>query len=207
MTQTILTVCTANICRSPAMSFMLRRELERRVDASAIDWGSAGTDARPGALICADFRHRVAGTEGWREFSIEHASRLLTTEKIDAADLILAAGAVERGKVALLRPSARSRSFTLLEAAALAEFAVAQGERIVEPGASAAAAMLNAQRGKLAFPHEKPRRRWSRAVPVDPYSVPDAHTSPASHDRVLGDISSGAARLALALDSLGFRAS
>lgn len=109
----ILTVCTGNICRSPAAALMLRRGLGQGLRVE-----SAGTHAvvdgplDPGmAAALAPLGVRDDGT----------TARALRPEMVDGADLVLAMERQHRAAVAELVPQAVRRLFTLTEFAALLE--------------------------------------------------------------------------------------
>ena len=109
---TILTVCTANICRSPLSELLLRREL----DTSVYEVGSAGihgfTD-RPMDEHAATQAVRFGAEPGYFK------SRAITADMIDVSGLILTATRDHRSSVLSLVPTALRRSFTLLEFAQL----------------------------------------------------------------------------------------
>lgn len=107
---TILVICTGNVCRSPLAEVILREQ--GGIDGLTVH--SAGTDAISGRSFCEralEMRGVSAAGRG------PHFARALTLELLDEADLILAAEYEHRGAVALLRPAARRKTFTLKEAA------------------------------------------------------------------------------------------
>lgn len=111
----ILTVCTGNICRSPAAERLLRSEFPPQ---SGITVASAGTHALVGESIQASMaellRVERIDTSGF-------AARQLSERMVREADLILTMTRMHRGAVAILWPAAVRRTFTLLEFARLAE--------------------------------------------------------------------------------------
>lgn len=112
---TVLTVCTGNICRSPAVERLLRAELGA---GSGIRVHSAGT----GALVGEPIHHPVAGL--LRELSVDadaHEARRITEAMVREADLVLALTREHRADVVELVPAAVRRTFTLREFARLAE--------------------------------------------------------------------------------------
>lgn len=111
---TILTVCTANICRSPLMELLLSDRLaaDRFVVSSA---GARGFDARPIDSMTAMEALRL----GQDPFLFR--SRPITKDLVEGADLILTATRDHRAIVLDQNPSALRRTFTLLEFAHLAE--------------------------------------------------------------------------------------
>ena len=105
----ILTVCTGNICRSPAAERLLAAGLG---DAAQVT--SAGTGALPGYPMDAAMVPLVqaagASVDGF-------AARQLTPAMVKSADLILALTTAHRSQAVRLAPVAVRRSFTLLELA------------------------------------------------------------------------------------------
>jgi protein-tyrosine phosphatase len=114
----ILAVCTANICRSPAIELLLRSALAGAgVPLDAVAVSSAGVVARDGATRCARSRSLLAAygvddVELWTT-----GARRLTAEDVRSADLILTASREHRAAVARLLPAAQTRTFTLRQAA------------------------------------------------------------------------------------------
>ncbi len=106
----ILVVCSANECRS----VYAVDEMRSVGFDSQFDFISAGTQANPGAVRCADAQHSYALTA-------DHLSRVLDAESIAAADLILVMDRDHRARVAEIEPQARFRCFTLREIARLSE--------------------------------------------------------------------------------------
>lgn len=195
----VLAVCAANVCRSPVISFLMAREFSALGAPEGSAFASAGASARGGVAVCHTMRSRLAERAGWSDFAAEYRSVRLVPEHIDAAELILTATAAERGAVALMRPSARTRTFTLLEAAALAEHAASERVAAAASDLSALADLMNAQRGLVEPP--KPSR-WRRPGPESVFDIPDAHTSRARHERVLRTVEMASTRLGAAVRSL-----
>jgi protein-tyrosine phosphatase len=120
----ILTVCTANVCRSALAEVLLQRELAA---AGVVDVivESSGTHADPGQPMC-EAGAAFAGIE-----PPTHVSRELDAEQLMDADLVLAADRTHRAACARLAPACRPRLFTMRQAAALADVVaghVRQGE-------------------------------------------------------------------------------
>lgn len=116
----ILTVCTGNVCRSPAAEILLRRGLGRGVVVE-----SAGTQAlvdRPLDPVMADTLAPL-GVSG-----DGFVARLLEPGLIERADLVLAMTREHRSAVVTLVPTAMRRTFTLAEFAALLEAWEEDGE-------------------------------------------------------------------------------
>ncbi len=114
-------------------------------------------------------------------FAERHRARRLDLEHVRAASLILTASKAERSAIARLDPAARSRTFTLREAAALATVSSERPEADAGRGPlERFAAGANAARGLVRpVPAAGARRapRWfSRGETADPLDLPDGHT-------------------------------
>lgn len=112
MTFRVLTVCTGNICRSPLVERLLRRELAD-IDATV---SSAGTNA----MVDSPMDERAAA------FALQlgadpagHLARQLSAEELREADLVLVASREHRRAVVELLPRAARTAFTLREFARL----------------------------------------------------------------------------------------
>jgi protein-tyrosine phosphatase len=110
-TFSILTVCTGNICRSPAVERLLARDLGPTVYVN-----SAGTHALVGQPI-AEPMARLLRNNGVHEAGF--AGRRLTQRLIKDADLILTLTRAQRSLVVELWPPAVRRTFTVREFARL----------------------------------------------------------------------------------------
>lgn len=120
---TILTVCTANICRSPLMELLLRKEL----DTSVYEVGSAGVRGFVNAPMDPQAADQAV------RFGTDPAlfkSRPVTEDMIKVSGLILTATREHRSSVLSVSPMALRRTFTLLEFAQLA--AAYSGEPLQE---------------------------------------------------------------------------
>ena len=122
-------VCTANSCRSPAGERLLRAGLVGAgVPGSDVDVTSAGVQAVEGRSPCdlslalsGEFAARTdPGHRAPPGVLSSHRSRRLTVEHLAAADVVLAADRGHRAAIARLLLAARTRTFTLTEAARLA---------------------------------------------------------------------------------------
>lgn len=172
---TVALVCAANVCRSPALTALLTRSLQRwAVPNVAVV--SAGVAADAGSPSCS----AIASETGLDvDTFVARPSRLLAYSAIDQADLILTASRRERGVVARMDPSSRSRTFTVLEALELDRTPVPDGMSISSPPTSD-------PRGDLAH-HLHSRRaflqasahRGGRADRV--LDIPDAHQQDIRH--------------------------
>lgn len=118
----ILTVCTMNICRSPAMEVSLQAiAKECEPQGPQIHVSSAGTHATPGAPSC-DISLAHVGCA-----SREQTARELTGSLLAGADLILTAERKHANAVASIDPEYGSIAFPLRMAARLAGWTVAGG--------------------------------------------------------------------------------
>ncbi|MEX0833948.1 MAG: hypothetical protein WD276_08805 [Actinomycetota bacterium] len=114
----ILIVCTGNICRSPMAVGFLRSILAERFGDDAPEVVSAGTVGweRHAAV---DESIRAAGE---RDVDItDHQARMLQTDHIANADLVVGMSGEHREKVVSLMPDAAAKTFTLKELVALLE--------------------------------------------------------------------------------------
>lgn len=121
----ILTVCSGNICRSPAAALLL----ENSLGARGVVASSAGTIARPGLAIAPEMAQLLADDH---VPSPGFESSPLTERLIQDADLILALAREHRSRVVSLVPAALRRTYTLKEFARLAS-AVPQSELVDIP--------------------------------------------------------------------------
>ncbi|WP_062465392.1 arsenate reductase/protein-tyrosine-phosphatase family protein [Demequina soli] len=122
---TILTVCTGNICRSPAAELLLALEL-----GEAVTVGSAGTHALVGHGIPDEMLEELAadGIDG-----AGHQGRLLTEPLMRDADLIITMTAEHRQRAVRTEPTALKRTFTIAElAAAAGTGATLEGSTVAE---------------------------------------------------------------------------
>jgi protein-tyrosine phosphatase len=111
----VLLVCTGNICRSPlAHGFLADRSL-RYLDGG-IEVRSAGTWARDGGPATAEAV--AAGVEAGIDIAAHRSSRF-RADHADWADVVLTMTGEQRDEVLAVSSGARSKTFTLKEAAAL----------------------------------------------------------------------------------------
>jgi protein-tyrosine phosphatase len=110
-TLSILTVCTGNVCRSPAVERLLANKLGPTVTVA-----SAGTHALVGHPISGPMAALLAGY-GIEERPFE--ARRFSEQMLKEADLILPLTRAQRSLVVDLWPAAVRRSFTLREFARL----------------------------------------------------------------------------------------
>ena len=111
---TILTICTANICRSPLMEILFRDRLDPRrfeiASAGVRGWDDAPIDSMV-VLELARLGHEAT----------RHQSRVLDVHHVEQADLVLTASRDHRAAVLAMSPRALRKTFTLREFAALME--------------------------------------------------------------------------------------
>lgn len=174
----LLVVCTANVCRSPLGAAVLRERWA--VPLGEIEVSSAGVRAMIGAPVCAVSQGVLGHAQGG-------AARDLTSELVQAADLVLTMEREQRSAAVRLAPGSQARVFTLREAAALLEGLIERGTRVDDPRELARA--MHALRGVVKPPPlpEQRRRWWQRPVPpADPITISDGHgLSDAEHTEAL----------------------
>lgn len=111
---TILTICTANICRSPMMEILFRDRLDPQrfeiASAGVRGWDAAPVDSMV-VLELARLGHEATG----------HQSRKLEVHHVEQAELVLTAAREHRASVLAMSPRALRKTFTLREFAALIE--------------------------------------------------------------------------------------
>lgn len=192
MTQRLLLVCHANVCRSPVMLWTLRS----LVSADAVSFASAGTHAlRPDPIcdVALDVLGDVVPPDSRHDGAVQ-----LTTTAIDDADLIITATKHQRGEIALMSHDARDRTFTLREALLLGEIAEHGGHGRAGADLSAYASRLHGSRGLLQL---APSSRLRRAA-ADPLDHIDVHQDRArGHRKGLIAVQSDAHRFAAQLGS------
>lgn len=110
----VLVVCHANLCRSPLVEHLLQEQIRCR----ELPWrvSSTGTDAVEGRPM---HRHAARVLRNRGHHVHDWVTRTLTSEDIDAADLVLAATQRERETVHRLSPGSIGRTHTLLQLAYL----------------------------------------------------------------------------------------
>lgn len=106
----ILVVCRANECRSPAAAAMMHHQLDRRGVSARV--ASAGIEATAGAS--ADrVMSRMLATRGLD--LADHLSRSADSEAVAGADLIIALSRAHLRSLVADRGAPLGRTFTLLE--------------------------------------------------------------------------------------------
>jgi protein-tyrosine phosphatase len=172
----VLTVCTGNICRSPAVERLLAVGLDARYPGGPTDGAgatvvvsSAGVGAVVGAPVSPSMAVLLerAGVDagGFR-------ARQLTPDMLRTSDLVLALTRRHRSAIVELFPGAVRRTFTLRELARLASH--------VDPAAlPSGPGVTPAVRLRALVPLAAAQRGRAVAVPgdddvVDPYGAGDA---------------------------------
>ena len=198
----LLFVCTANVCRSPLAAATAASLLP---DSASVLVTSAGTRAALGGALCSSAagelsRHGV--------HDAVHSPRQLDADRIRSAALILTAETSHRGQVIRLDPTARSKTFTVLEAIALGRGMEQRPARTGEDRASAigpdlptVAALLNSARGRLAPPPPEPRRLFAR--PRSAADIADGHQeSRRAHARTMHLVTDSVRELVSVIEAL-----
>lgn len=108
----ILIVCTANICRSPMAVALLQRRLQRKKPAGEWRVASAGTWARDGHHA-SELGVELMATVGLD--TSRHRSRVVTSDLLEAADLVLTMEAGHKEAMRVEFPRAASKIYMLSE--------------------------------------------------------------------------------------------
>jgi protein-tyrosine phosphatase len=208
----ILVVCTANICRSPYAAAALGARLSLMPGLPGIQISSAGTKALPGAGLCREVDRSLSGGEQVAGDRRGHTSSLVDPSAIESADLILVMELSQRSEVARISPSARRKTFTLLEAAELAQHAqLSPQTRFSDSDGSADVlfgdfvAELHSLRGLAPLRTGARTPLWKKLGRGghDPLDIPDGHNSASRpHRATLKQVEEATLELAAALDRL-----
>ena len=150
----ILTVCTGNVCRSVYAQHVLSHGL-----GDGFDVASAGTGAGHGRPVPRQVE-ALLNRQGLSASG--HRARGIDPSLIDGADLVLTATAEHRRLVLEAAPLAFKRTFTVLEAAAAAEFAAGTFDTLPERVRALA-------RARTAIPSGTP------LDVADPFGLDDRH--------------------------------
>ena len=206
MTFRILVVCTANVCRSPLVAALLAHELDPAGTGRPVTVASAGIDAVAGEPACPEMSQLAEAQ--WLPVSRigEHGACPLTLEQVAVADLILTSDRRARSVILKLAPLAAPHTFTVREAAALAERVGGQVRGAsTEDRLWSCVATMHAHRGLT----ELPRTRHLLALPatlrplsVHDHDIPDAHQHDlAPHRLVYGIAVVGSRQLGTSLSA------
>jgi protein-tyrosine phosphatase len=196
----ILTVCTANVCRSPFAQALLDEQLNR---SRTVEVVSAGTRAESGHRVCEIVKREL----GHDEFAETHRSQALRADIVSSSALILTAEMSQRTAVLRLDLKSRQRTFSFLEAASLTRAVDTQrrmdsGQHLLNPlneQLPALVARLDAARGlarpkRVVRPHLIGRKSHDAA---QVFSIPDGHNlGRLAHRRTLAAVSDSADELA-----------
>jgi protein-tyrosine phosphatase len=217
----VLLVCQANVCRSPCAAALFEHRVGAMALAGSLAFGSAGVRPVPEAGWCRAARSYVRRRGG--QPAREHLPRRLDVGLIESSDLLLAMSRRERAAIVRLVPTAAPRTFTLVEAAALASAVTDELRRpgsagpyesslvLSEPPRAGSTAgrlqwlvgEMNAARGLVPLSTEE-RRRRSRREPEPPnIDIVDAHNSRrALHRRTLPRLSQEVRRFSEAVQQV-----
>ena len=123
----VLTVCTGNICRSPAAAVLLSGYL-----GPAISVGSAGTRAVVGAPIDPPMLAALEGQAGWvAGMGGSHRAVQLTPALVEGADLVVGMTRAHRDAAVAAFPLAMTYAVTLDELAVIARLGLeVEGEGV-----------------------------------------------------------------------------
>jgi len=104
----ILTVCTGNICRSPAAEHLLRRRLQ------AAGWEGRVTSAGLDAMVGHPADETTVAMLEARGIDVSgHRARQLTVDSLRRADLVLVMERQHRDHIVAIDPTARGKTFLL----------------------------------------------------------------------------------------------
>ena len=181
MTDRILLVCDANVCRSPYAESVLHSLLSA-AGVQRVAVASAGLDVAPGHPICVEAAERLAQ----REAIGVHRARRLRVRDIESANLVLVAERRHRAAIVRMSPTSSARTFTMREAAALDAASRLSGAPVAS-GASveAFAARLHEARGLVG--------------PIELDIVDGHHGTPRQHRRTLDEVGAAASAIARSL--------
>lgn len=205
----ILMVCTANICRSPFAAAVLGSRLASISGQPRVHISSAGTKALSGSGLCSEVERSLQRCEPPEGGALAHVPSLVDTLAIETADLILVMELSHRAAVARISPSARRRTFTLREAAGLAQHVQTRpkpGSR--DRGAAGEVHFrefvteLNSLRGEVRPRAGASVPLWNRfrVSPADPLDIVDGHNSTSRrHRAALEQVDDATADVAAAL--------
>lgn len=185
----IVTICTGNICRSPAMDLLLAHELADTGETGPrFTVSSAGTHAMTGWPVNPPMDHlleaRGVDVTGF-------AARQATAPLLNDADLILTATREHREWVVSHAPSTLRRAFTLTEFAD----AVAQADAPApSPAALVEWAAAHRPSPGIVSRSRTTRRGYAEGDILDPYGLGDA-----AYDAAFAQIASATEVIAAAL--------
>lgn len=179
--ESLVLVCTANVCRSPLAERVLAARLAERGWLGGVPVRSAGVRAADGQPMCEVSATRLQPGE---PPAAGHVARRATREIVETAGLVLVMEREQRGEIARLAPGSQSKVFTLREVGPLAELAALRIEEGAARPRSLAelARLLHSVRGSRTWtpqPEQKRRPWWRKAEePADPLTIVDGHGGP-----------------------------
>lgn len=189
----IVTICTGNICRSPAMDLLLAHELATATGAGGPRFAvsSAGTHAMRGWPVNPPM-DSLLEAHGVRAADVRgFAARQATRDLLADADLILTATREHREWVVDNAPSAVRRAFTLTEFSDAAARADAAG---LSPAELVAWAAAHRPSPGIVSRDRATRRGYAEGDVLDPYGEGDA-----AYEAALAQIASATGVIAAAL--------
>lgn len=196
MPETILVVCSANVCRSPLAERILRARIGTGGDVVV---ESAGARARDGSPVCPLALESLS-VRGVNRMPTETASRRVTDAMLRGAALILVADHQVSNDVIALEPSVRDRTHTLREAAHRGH----GFSSTVEGSGRVAEFATFLDRARLTAPPMPPSRLWlpRRSPSIDPADIADRHGGgPRGHARTVREVITAAEEIAAQLAS------
>jgi len=177
VTNILIAVCSANVCRSPLAIATLEQAFAGSTLPRRITMQSRGVDVVPGAAVC-DQALQLARAYGLGTRLIDgHRATALDVDALAAADLILTADRRVRSQVVKLDPRAATRTFTFRESAALARLVASAPDDGRPHDLAGFAAALHDNRGLIDLPGmERSAKLPWRRMTLHAHDVPDAHT-------------------------------
>lgn len=185
----IVVVCHANVCRSPLAELLIANAV------ASEGWRvqSRGTHAHDGQGLCPAAGAELSRIPGGPSYAATFRSRRLRAIDL-ASPMLLAASVEEKSALAKLDHTVRARTFTLIEAALLAEADAA----VPSDHAADLRALVRRWDG-LRRSADSPLPRVYGAL-----DAPDAHLGRGvRHEQTLGAVSTAANRLIAVLSSSG----
>lgn len=164
-TFTILTVCTGNICRSPAMERLLAHLFRDEPEVQVI---SAGTYAHDGEDMQEPMKRRIAD---YGAATADFVAEQVTAEMIERSDLILAATGVHVRDMLAEVPAAAEKMFTHIQFGQLLDAADLQ--RNHAQGETAAAKLADLVPAMNRMRQQAGNEEGQEDV-VDPYMLPES---------------------------------
>ncbi|WP_426625444.1 hypothetical protein ACPPVW_05115 [Leifsonia sp. McL0607] len=166
----IVTICTGNICRSPAMDLLLAQELADAVgdDGPRFTVSSAGTHAMTGWSVNPPM-DRLLGGHGVHVRGF--AARQATASLLNSTGLVLTATREHREWVVAHAPSTVRRAFTLTEFADAVSRADAAA---FSPAELVAWAAAHRPSSGVVSRDRATRRGYAEGDILDPYGEGDA---------------------------------